>query len=186
LERSTISSTESSGFEQVDSNNNVFQWLEKWVQKRNLRVAESKNNKSKLSNNEIPDEECEYDDKLSVQSSDSNDEIIQISNNENFQNIYFLQGPTGCGKTSLVYSAAKKLSINVIEVNSSQNRSGSSIKKLFSEAAHSHIVGVNNKRDNFSESSSQNVETDIYVEAKDLNLILFDEVISYFHKYLLK
>ena len=51
-----------------------------------------------------------------------------------------VEGPIASGKTSLVVSTASRLGMNVIEINSSQIRNAVAIKKLFSEAAHSHTI----------------------------------------------
>lgn len=51
-----------------------------------------------------------------------------------------ITGPPGCGKTALVYATAAKLGFEIIEVNTSQIRSGTEIKKLFSEATQSQHI----------------------------------------------
>lgn len=51
-----------------------------------------------------------------------------------------ITGPPGCGKTALVYATAAKLGFEVIEVNTSQLRSGAEVKKLFSEATQSQHI----------------------------------------------
>ena len=66
-------------------------------------------------------------------------------------------GPSGSGKTSTVYACAKEVGYKVIEINASQDRSGTGIRKLFSEAAQSHGVGIDTG------------------SSHELNLILFDD-----------
>jgi len=51
-----------------------------------------------------------------------------------------ITGPPGSGKTALVYATAAKLGFEVIEVNTSQLRSGAEVKKLFSEATQSQHI----------------------------------------------
>lgn len=49
-------------------------------------------------------------------------------------------GPSGIGKSAVVYATAARLGFEVIEVNTSQLRSGVEIKKLFSEATQSQHI----------------------------------------------
>jgi hypothetical protein len=70
--------------------------------------------------------------------------------------VMVVMGQSGSGKTSAVYACAREAGFKVIEINASQDRSGTGIRKLFSEAAQSHGVGV--------ETGSH-----------ELNLILFDD-----------
>ena len=86
----------------------------------------------------------------SRRSLDDDDLEAQISK------VMVVMGQSGSGKTSAVYACAREAGFKVIEINASQDRSGTGIRKLFSEAAQSHGVGV--------ETGSH-----------ELNLILFDD-----------
>lgn len=88
-------------------------------------------------------------------------------------NVLLLVGPIGSGKTSLVFAAANKLRFDVIEINCSQIRNAAAIKKLFSEAAHSHTINPTN-----SEGQSTEIGADIAG-----NIILFEEVYFLIAKY---
>jgi len=76
---------------------------------------------------------------------------------EEISKVMVVIGPSGSGKTSTVYACAKEVGYKVIEINASQDRSGTGIRKLFSEAAQSHGVGIDTG------------------SSHELNLILFDD-----------
>lgn len=54
-----------------------------------------------------------------------------------------LNGPIGCGKTSLVYALAKEFGYEVFEINASMKRSGKIILKQLNETIQSHNVKCN-------------------------------------------
>ncbi len=77
-------------------------------------------------------------------------------------NVATLYGPSGSGKTGVLSTLAKKIGFNVIEIGTTELRSGAAIKKMVSEATKSHgvLFEKQKKRDHVSIP----------------NLIVFDEV----------
>ena len=123
----------------------ITDWLNRWILRyREMNdyrenIKRSRNHTKRNKNWEDSDE-----DECSAQNEQSN--------------ILVLQGPCGCGKTSAVYDVAAKLGFNVIEVNASQSRNGTVIKKLISEAMQSKALELN------------------HCGKREFNLILFDDV----------
>ena len=76
---------------------------------------------------------------------------------DQYPNVLALIGPSGAGKSTLVYTCAKALGMNVIEISAGQLRSGAAVKKMIIEATQSHGMAL---------SAEEHV----------VNLILFDEV----------
>mmetsp|Transcript_11779 Transcript_11779/g.25072 ORF Transcript_11779/g.25072 Transcript_11779/m.25072 type:complete len:1591 (-) Transcript_11779:61-4833(-) len=54
------------------------------------------------------------------------------------ENLFLVTGPTGAGKTRLVHAAADQLECAVIELNSSEARSGMALKRAIQETTLSH------------------------------------------------
>ncbi|KAF6202855.1 hypothetical protein GE061_003260 [Apolygus lucorum] len=57
-----------------------------------------------------------------------------------FKRAALITGPSGIGKTAIVYAVATELGYKVLELNASANRSGKRILQEFSEALQSHKV----------------------------------------------
>ena len=115
-------------------------------------------------------------------------------------NVMVIEGPCGSGKSSYVYECAAQLGYRVIEVNASEPRNGTVVKKKISEAAQSsHIltdanntatkgcmggsggVGVGGGggvggRDRKGIASSSSSSQSGPLQQSECNLILFDEV----------
>ncbi|BET03006.1 ATPase family, AAA domain containing 5 [Nesidiocoris tenuis] len=81
-------------------------------------------------------EECEEDSESDfiVYDEDSSDRTSR------YRRAALISGPSGIGKTSIVYAVAKELGYEVLELNASANRSGKRILHDFSEALQSHKV----------------------------------------------
>lgn len=73
-------------------------------------------------------------------------------------NLLILTGPTGCGKTSSVYTVAAELAIKVIEVNASSKRTGKIMLQDLQEATQSHKV---NRGTSNTESSQKSQEKNL-------------------------
>ena len=54
------------------------------------------------------------------------------------ENVFLITGPTGCGKTRLVHAVAEQSECVVIEINSSEQRSGAALKRAIQETTQSH------------------------------------------------
>jgi hypothetical protein len=126
-----------------DVSANVEEWLLSWSFRRNTKNQKKKRKASKW-------DDSYWD--------DSDDDEGDVSN------LLALIGPGGCGKTSVVYSVAEKLGINVLEISACQLRSGVVVKKMIMEATQSHGVG---KQHSCARSDN----------GLGLNLVLFDEVL---------
>lgn len=103
--------------------------------------------------------------------SDSEDE-------DGLSKVYILCGPVGCGKTSLVYAAAKKSHCAVLEMNTTDDRGGVSLKKTIEECTQSHSsLALMKQKNTFVGSETDLQDTDDEGDSKtSLALILIDEV----------
>ncbi|VDQ12861.1 unnamed protein product, partial [Trichobilharzia regenti] len=63
---------------------------------------------------------------------------------------FLLLGPSGTGKSSLIYALANDLDFKVFELNPSSRRSGKDITSQFQSALNSHHVAKDNLSTNFS------------------------------------
>jgi hypothetical protein len=151
-------------------------WLKDWKFRRISNVKVSK--KRKVSKKKYNDSDDEF-------SSASENEAVD---EQEIKNVYILIGPSGTGKTQTVYHSAKSQGMSVIEINTSQARSGAMIKKLISEAAQSHRVKTKidapNPRECISLLDSKDVAEPVEVEESEqdstgISVILFDEVGQY-------
>ncbi|KAI5082912.1 hypothetical protein GOP47_0002655 [Adiantum capillus-veneris] len=118
-----------------DAVNYLHAWLEKWHPGSSCVMGppEKGSTRKKMSSAEDSDEDhgCfqeDYDSEGNTKAASS-------------QNVLFLTGPVGCGKTAAIYACARAHGFTVIEVNSSDNRNGLLIKQKFSESMESHCVG---------------------------------------------
>ncbi|KAH7421890.1 hypothetical protein KP509_13G080200 [Ceratopteris richardii] len=118
-----------------NSVNILSAWLEKWQRFGPSLTGSIERNftSRKMSSSEISEE-----DHNCFQDSDSGSEL---RDDGQLQNVLFLAGPVGSGKTAAVYACARLHGYTVIEVNASENRSGLLIKQKFSESMESHRVG---------------------------------------------
>jgi len=67
------------------------------------------------------------------------------------ENLFLISGPTGSGKTSLVHAVAEQSDCVVIEINSSEQRSGAALKRAIQETTQSHSSLAMSKKKTQSE-----------------------------------
>lgn len=158
------------------------QFLSNWISLRDSSTLNSSNTTS--SSNSSSSSTTSSQMKLSFSKNkkiDYDDEFFydDIQNNNNsLSNLVLITGISSSGKTNLVHEVAKSLNLNVIEVNTSQVRSGAGLKKLISEAVHSRRVDMGNSNLNLSSTFSL-----ILIDEVDL---VFDEEDTCFHASLSK
>ncbi|MCO5560256.1 hypothetical protein L7F22_013867 [Adiantum nelumboides] len=118
-----------------DSVNVLHAWLEKWHPGSPFVMGppERGSARKKISSNEDSD-----GDHCCFQSESDSEGSTKAASS---QNVLFLAGPIGCGKTAAIYACARAHGFTVIEVNSSDNRNGLLIKQKFSESMESHRIG---------------------------------------------
>lgn len=110
-------------------------------------------------------------------SDDSGDEFAHALLGDKFtETIAVLTGPVGCGKSTVVAIAARKLGLSILEINASVCRTGKRVRDIVGEALRSHRVSL--RRRTSSVASAGGVPSDVVcnedVDAK--TLILFEEV----------
>lgn len=128
-------------------------WLRKWYEDTPRSVE-------RLDNGEA------NDDNTDCYTSDSESEVDQRRSQEL---VALLSGPVGVGKSSMVYQAAEKLGLDVMEINASNCRTGKYLKDTLKEAMSTHRF--NNGRNEDQRKSTKHMQN------KGCNtLILFEEV----------
>lgn len=131
----------------IIGNENNMQMLKSWLSDRKI-IKDNGSKKKKKKKKNVEDEE-EY----------------------KSTNAMLLVGPTGIGKTASVYACANELGFRIIENNSCNKRTGSSIMSLLSEVTQSQVI-ENSSSDNFSQ------DTILLFEEID---VLFEEDTGFFH-----
>ena len=109
---------------------------------------------------------------------DSDDDFLSDSDDEGgLAKVYILCGPVGCGKTSLVYAAAKKSNCIVLEINTTDDRGGVSLKKAMEECTQSHssLALLKHRSNFFSDDTCLQNSDDEEESRSSLALILIDE-----------
>lgn len=102
--------------------------------------------------------------------------------------VFVIQGPTGCGKTSVVYACAQEMGFDVKEENTINIRSGSQIKKRVHETSQSKGMISSNSTGSINGSGSifggvnsvdetpaRRSSSPVPVYVHGMKLILFDE-----------
>lgn len=116
----------------------LMRWLKEWANRRTNASAQSVGGNGRCGDN-LQDSDEEDDD-------DDDDSLAWGYEDENeadtISNLFVICGPTGSGKTSLVHEAARIVTgVEVLEINTSQVRSSSVIRRMISEVAASHRMG---------------------------------------------
>lgn len=76
---------------------------------------------------------------------DSDDSFLD-DGDAGLETIFVLTGPTGSGKTRLVHALSEQLDCAVIEINSSEQRSGTALKRAIQETTQSHSSLAKSKK----------------------------------------
>eukprot|EP00250_Pteridium_aquilinum_P013130 c21149_g3_i1 orf=298-2211(+) len=114
--------------EQVCGNKESVQFLSTWLQSWQTRNAllmgstEGDMSHRRVANDDVSDEDRACSEEDSDCSENSSLDYL-------LQNVLVLTGPVGCGKTAAIYACAKAHGYTIIEVNCSDNRSGTLIKQ---------------------------------------------------------
>eukprot|EP00045_Choanoeca_perplexa_P011601 m.124035 g.124035 ORF g.124035 m.124035 type:complete len:861 (+) comp15688_c0_seq1:97-2679(+) len=99
---------------------------------------------------------------------------------EEFQaNLLALSGPVGSGKSACVYACAEELGFTVIEINSSDTRSGRNISRILSEAVTSHQVSNKTTADEPASPSRVTANPKVReggLSLSDASLVLIEDV----------
>jgi hypothetical protein len=138
-------------------------WLADWVQRRQQSQSNDKRSRGTSKRNKRRD----Y--------SDSEDEISDSdgeSQASSEESLCVLQGPAGSGKTALVYEAARLAGVQVIELNASQARSNTVVKRLVSEVAASHRMALD---DDVVQLNTSTNAMGTNVSSSGCSAVLFDE-----------
>lgn len=110
---------------------------------------------------------------------DYDDDFFSDSEDEDgLCKVYILCGPVGCGKTSLAYAAAKRSQCKVVEINTTNDRGGTSLKRSIEECTQSHstLAFLKEKNENFSEETNlQDTDDEEENNKPSLAIILIDE-----------
>lgn len=92
--------------------------------------------------------------RTNASSANNNHNVVMT---EELNNIYIMEGPIASGKTDLVYRCAKANGVDVIEVNTSQIRSGANIRRLLSEVGRTRNVAHKSRGGN-SKGKEEEIE----------------------------
>lgn len=192
-------------------------WLTEWIKideerKKRQQIKEAKRKSAELNGKPIPaskkrqrsteskaprmkfvkstpraaDEEASWDEEEDYVpeefSDDDNDDNV-------FAKVFIFQGPSGCGKSSSVLACANELGFDVKEENTSESRSGSSVKKRVLETCQSKGMASGSAFGSvansfFGGSTTQAVDetgnrcgsSPLPTYSHGMKLILFDEV----------
>lgn len=109
---------------------------------------------------------------------DSDDDFLSDSEDEGgLPKLFVLHGPVGSGKTSLAYAVAKKSNCVILEINTTDDRGGTSLKKALEECTQSHSsLALLKRKNNFFAEDADLQDTDDEDESKSsLAIILIDE-----------
>lgn len=113
----------------------------------------------------------------SEDSMDLMEDIVAVDERER---VALVTGPVGCGKSTVVASAARQLGLSVLEINASTCRTGRRIREIIGEALRTHRVGglkQSSARGGGAFSSfAQTSKTTETRNATAKTLILFEEV----------
>ncbi|XP_068761960.1 ATPase family AAA domain-containing protein 5-like isoform X1 [Montipora capricornis] len=128
-------------------------WLEEWKIKREKTLRKELQQQKRLLAKQKGKSASSCQDQGSCQSvewwdadSDSDFQVSDDASDDSdseggsLSTAMFIMGPTGVGKTSMVYACAEELGYKVFEVNSSSKRSGKQILSQLEEATQSHLV----------------------------------------------
>lgn len=106
------------------------------------------------------------------------DDWLESEDEFGLDKVYILCGPTSSGKSSLVYAIAKKCQCYVLEINTSDDRSGASLKRTIEESTQSHSsLGLLKRKSNCFLDENDLIDSDDEDDKKkpSLAVILIDE-----------
>lgn len=154
-------------------------WMNLWKEKRSADTFRKNAKTKQKSKTSARKRSACYDDY------DSCDESADES--DGLTNVCIVEGPVGAGKTAIVCACARSVSFNVVEMNSSQDRTAADVRKLVLEASQSRGIqgggcsgGGGSQSQSVSQSQSQSTpfernQSSSGSKISHLNLILFDE-----------
>eukprot|EP00049_Salpingoeca_infusionum_P009385 m.156453 g.156453 ORF g.156453 m.156453 type:complete len:1269 (+) comp14323_c1_seq2:170-3976(+) len=127
-------------------------WLQEWKQrskelKRNRERGKKQSRRkskqrglgksaSQSSETDIPADPHFSSDDADFVCEDDSSELEE----EAVSNVLVISGPTGCGKTAAIQACATELGYQVLEMNSSDTRTGREVTRVLTEATQSHRV----------------------------------------------
>eukprot|EP00579_Thalassiosira_antarctica_P012025 CAMPEP_0201922538 /NCGR_PEP_ID=MMETSP0903-20130614/10548_1 /ASSEMBLY_ACC=CAM_ASM_000552 /TAXON_ID=420261 /ORGANISM="Thalassiosira antarctica, Strain CCMP982" /LENGTH=1589 /DNA_ID=CAMNT_0048459697 /DNA_START=141 /DNA_END=4910 /DNA_ORIENTATION=+ len=116
------------GTNNKEASQKLLDFIEEWKVRRHKSVqsmGQAKRGKKKRSRKK----------RCAANGYDSSDSFMDDGG---LENIFLVTGPTGSGKTRLVHAVAEQLECVVIELNSSEQRSGAALKRAIQETTQSH------------------------------------------------
>lgn len=123
----------------ADRRQNFVSWLSTFFNKKKSKGGgHEKERKGYASSEESSESESDGGD--AAYHFCAEDESDQEENGEEFENVALIDGPVGCGKSTLVSQAADMLGLDILEVNCSTCRTGRRIKEIVGEALVTHRV----------------------------------------------
>ncbi|MED6197474.1 hypothetical protein PIB30_056781 [Stylosanthes scabra] len=109
-----------------ESVNFLHEWLKLWRERRNHRKMYSTNeDQSDSQDYDYNGSDCDYDPE-------------KVNQDKFLRNVLVITGPVGSGKSAAVYACAQEQGFEVLELNASDWRNGTAVKRYFGDALGSH------------------------------------------------
>lgn len=126
------------GINNKDASNKLLSFVNEWKLRRHKSVQRMSNSKSSKHKGGSK--------KKKKKSGYDSDDSFLDDGDVGLETIFLLSGPTGSGKTRLVHAISDQLDCVVIEINSSEQRSGTSLKRAIQETTQSHSSLAKSKK----------------------------------------
>ncbi|MED6136964.1 hypothetical protein PIB30_060643 [Stylosanthes scabra] len=109
-----------------ESVNFLCEWLKLWRERRNQSKMYSANvDQSDSQDYDYNGSDCDYDSE-------------KVNQYKFLRNVLVITGPVGSGKSAAVYACAQEQGFEVLELNASDWRNGTAVKRYFGDALGSH------------------------------------------------